>query len=60
MPALLDTSESVYGSYNWNDGAYAPFPLQVVVNKNGIITYISRQYNADAARAAIQQALDTE
>jgi hypothetical protein len=36
---------------------YAPFPLQVVIDRKGEIVYLSKQYDVDAAVAAIEAAL---
>lgn len=60
LPCLLDTDESMYRRYDRREGGeiHAPFPLQVVIDRDGRITYLANQYDADAARAAIQAALD--
>jgi peroxiredoxin len=59
LPCLLDTDESLYRRYDRREGGeiHAPFPLQVVIDREGRITYLANQYDADAARAGIQAAL---
>ncbi len=57
-PVLLDADGSVYRSYDTSAlGGYAPFPLQILVDRQGRIVYMARQYNADAVRDAIEAAL---
>ena len=58
LPTLLDTDNAVYSSYQRGADAYAPFPLQVVIDREGRITYLANQYDAEAVRAAIRLALD--
>ena len=57
LPTLLEGQE-IYESYPRGNGVYAPFPLQVVIDKEGIIRYIAYQYDAEAVRAAIDEALE--
>lgn len=47
------------GSYNQypNLGAISPFPLDVVVDENGNIAYINREYDAEGLLAAIEKLL---
>ena len=55
-PVLLDSEGRWHTSYGLEDG-YAPFPVQVVIDRDGVITYIGRQYDVQAARRAIDEAL---
>lgn len=58
LPVLLDTDQAVYSSYERDpEEAYAPFPVQVVIDRDGVITYLAFQYDAEAVRAAIEAAL---
>ena len=57
IPVLLDLNETFYRAYPNTSDRYAPFPLQVVVDRNGGITYLARQYNTDAVLTAIRNAL---
>jgi hypothetical protein len=52
LPCLLDQS-GVYDAYERPDDAFAPFPMQVVVDGAGVIRYASGQNDADALRAVI-------
>lgn len=56
LPCLLDTDQSLYNSYP-QGGNFGPFPLHVVIGRDGTIRYLARQYDAAAARAAIEAAL---
>ena len=38
-----------------NEGAISPFPLDVVVDREGRIAYISREYDAEALRQVVEQ-----
>lgn len=58
-PVLLDSDGGVYRSYDTTAlGGYAPFPLQILIDRDGKIVYMARQYNADAVKAAIEAALE--
>lgn len=57
LTCLLDQSKSVYSAYSGVPNAYAPFPLQVVIDREGVITYLNGQYDAEAVKAAIDAAL---
>lgn len=57
LPILLDEQETYYKPYAMEVPGYAPFPLQVVIDRNGEIVYLSKQYDVDAAVAAIEAAL---
>jgi len=53
----MDQQESIYRSYV-NGDSFAPFPVQVVIDQNGIIQYLSFQYDADAVRLTIDSLLE--
>ncbi len=53
---LLDTDEAVYFSYPFEQ-AWAPFPVHVLIDRDGQVTYFARQLEADALRAAIDEAV---
>ena len=54
---LLDEGGAVFSSYSVY-GAGAAYPLEIVVDREGVITYASRSYDAAALRDAIRAALD--
>lgn len=60
LPTLMDAGETLYNSYGGVEGAYAPFPVQVVIDQHGVTRYLSGQYDADAVRTTIQELLDAE
>jgi peroxiredoxin len=47
LPCLLDTGADWYRSYARRsvDGAYAPYPLQVLIDQEGTIRHIAGQYD---------------
>ena len=57
LPCLLDPGGTVYNAYGPIPDAYAPFPRQVVIDQDGVIRYLSGQYDAQAVRAAIDALL---
>lgn len=59
LPCLLDLDEDVYSVYEkkGEDDGYAPFPLQVVIDREGVITYLEYQYDAERLTAAIDAAV---
>lgn len=60
LPILLDEQETYYKPYSMEVPGFAPFPLQVVIDRKGEIVYLSKQYDVDAAVAAIEAALADE
>ena len=60
MPVLLDLNETFYRNYPSTSDRYAPFPLQVVIGRDGEIAYLARQYDTDAVLTAIRAALAAE
>ena len=59
LPVLLDSDLSVYESYSRfeAEAGYAPYPLQIIIDREGTIRYLANQYDADAVRAAIDALL---
>jgi len=59
LPVLLDREESLYGGYALYEAGegYGPFPLQVIIDGDGVIRYLNRQYDAGLARAQIEALL---
>ncbi len=60
LPVLLDRDGAAYESYAPSESGHStsPFPLQVVVDGEGVITYLSRENLPDQVRAAIDAALE--
>ena len=52
FPVGWDTTSS-YSKFPYY-GAISPFPLDVVVDQNGDIAYVSREYDATALVQAVQ------
>jgi peroxiredoxin len=52
------TTDNSYGSFRSGGGSsISPFPLDVVIGRDGTIRYISREYEPDQMIAIIEQAL---
>ena len=54
---LEDPSTRTYAALTQNFKGSNPFPVDVVVGKDGIITYIAREYDPDGMTAAVEAAL---
>ena len=57
MPMLYDARRAYHRYYAIDEGGepWAPYPLQIIVGPDGVIRYISHQYDA----LAVQQTIDT-
>lgn len=58
-PCLLE-ADSIYETYPRTSEAFAPFPVHVVIDRSGVVVYLANQYDADALKAAITAALESE
>lgn len=54
---LEDPSTKTYAALTQNYKGSNPFPVDVVVDRDGIITYIAREYDPDGIVAAVEAAL---
>jgi peroxiredoxin len=54
---LEDPSTKTYAALTQNYKGSNPFPVDVVVDKDGIITYIAREYDPDGIARAVEAAL---
>lgn len=55
FPILKDT-EDTFADYTLEQ-ANSPYPLDVVLDANGTIVYLSRSYDPDALHAAVESVL---
>ena len=55
FPIASDGGRS-YGSFSAGPGI-SPFPLDVVIGRDGRIVYLTREYDAGALKAAVEAAL---
>lgn len=55
--SLEDPSTKTYNALNQQFKGANPFPVDVVVDRNGKIVYIAREYDPDGISAAIDAAL---
>lgn len=58
LPSLFDEGKSLYRGYGGLPDSYAPFPVQVIIDQDGIIRYLSGQYDAERVRSEIRELLD--
>jgi len=56
LPVLLDEDMSLYDSYP-QERATPPFPVHVVIDREGVVRYLGRSYDAAALREALQAAI---
>jgi peroxiredoxin len=54
---LEDPSTKTYSALTQNYKGSNPFPVDVVIGKDGVITYIAREYDPDGIAAAVEAAL---
>ncbi len=59
-PVLLDSDKALYSAYSISEAGHSdsPFPLHVVVDGDGVITYLSKDNQPERVRDAVQDALD--
>jgi len=55
FPLMYD-SDGTYGYYN-HDEATAPYPLDVIIDQDGVVAYVSTHYEPDAMEAVILELL---
>lgn len=61
LPVLLDVGGDSYRGYPIGSGdPYAPFPLQVVIDEEGVIRYLAFQHDPTALRAVVDGLLAAE
>lgn len=59
LPVLLDPGGSNYRGYPiGGEVPYGPYPLQVVIDADGVIRYLARQHDPTALRATVDGLLD--
>ncbi len=49
-------ADDTYDAYDRSE-ATAPFPLDVIVDQQGIVRYVAAEYDPDAMRAVIEELL---
>ena len=54
---LEDDTTTTYAQLTQNFEGLNPFPLTVLVGKDGIIRFVAREYDGDALTAEIEEAL---
>ncbi len=57
LPSLLDSTGTVYQSYEQSEGGFAPYPFQVLIDQQGRIQAVEHQYDAGAMRGRIDALL---
>ena len=55
FPLLLnDTTKDLYAN---SDGSITPYPLDVIVDRNGTVVYLRHEFDSDAMQATIDNLL---
>ena len=59
LTCLLDEDGDLYNGYALNELGFgeAPFPIRIVIDRDGIITFADRESTPDPLREAIEAAL---
>lgn len=57
FPVGLEETSSTYSAVTANFSGPNPFPVDVIVGKDGIVRYATHEYDPDAMTAVIEQAL---
>ena len=61
LPVLLDPDGENYRSYPFgSEDPYAPFPVQVVIDQQGVIRHLSFQNDPTALRVVVDELLAAE
>lgn len=55
FPILVDEDDT-YGLYTLEEAA-SPYPIDLVVDADGVIVYVAREYDPEALRAAVEGVL---
>ena len=55
FPLLL--GDTTFGDYAKSDGAISPYPLDVIVDRDGVVRYLRRQFDAAGMVATVEQLL---
>lgn len=53
---ILKDEDRTYDEYT-SDPALSPYPIDIVVDADGVIVYLSQSYDADALRDAVERVL---
>jgi len=56
-PIGLEVDTDTYGALNANFQGPNPFPVDVIVDRNGIIQYVAREYDPDRMQTVIESLL---
>jgi hypothetical protein len=57
FPVGIEETASTYTAVTANFPGPNPFPVDVIVGKDGIVRYVTHEYDPDAMVAVIEQAL---
>lgn len=55
LPVVMDEDQSLYNLYANSQPGFGLLPLQVLIDEDGVIRYLSRRYDAVALRDALDQ-----
>lgn len=55
FPVLM--SDDTYVEYGGDDDGISPYPLDVIIDRDGTITYLRREFDGDAMVAEVERLL---
>lgn len=58
LPTLMDEGATLYNGYGGLPDAYAPYPVHVIIDQDGVIRYLAATNDPDRVRSEIQALLD--
>lgn len=58
IPTLLDEEKSIYDTYPRDGTGFGPFPVNVVINQEGVVEYLSYQHDLNEVGAVIERLLE--
>ena len=58
LPTVLDEAKDVYEVYPRDETTYAPFPVNVVIDQEGVIQYLSYQHDLNEVSEVIDRLLE--
>lgn len=56
FPLLLDPDRAAVQGYDFGP-SISPYPLDVIVDRDGVVRYLGHEYDAAALRAAVESVL---
>ena len=58
LPTILDEERTVYQTYPRDGTTFGPFPVNLVINQEGVIEYLSFQHDLNEVGEVIERLLE--